>query len=87
MIKKAFALMALLITAHLTTRSQTKVGGTVRDTEGNSIPGVSIVQKGTTNGTTTDLGGHFDIQVNSTETFLVFTFVGMKPLEIGRAHV
>ncbi|MEI6140982.1 MAG: SusC/RagA family TonB-linked outer membrane protein, partial [Mariniphaga sp.] len=81
MIKQIFTLLALLITVHLTTQSQTKVSGTVRDTEGNSIPGVSIVQKGTTNGTTTDLGGQFNIQVNSTETVLVFTFVGMKPLE------
>ena len=81
MIKKAFALLTLLIAAHLTTLSQTKVGGTVRDTEGNSIPGVSIIQKGTTNGTTSDLGGQFNISVNSIKTILVFSFVGMKPVE------
>ena len=77
-----FVFLALLVTACLTSRSQTKLSGTVRDSEGNNIQGVSIVQKGTTNGTTTDLVGHFAISVNSTETVLVFTFVGMKPVEV-----
>ncbi|MBS1322218.1 MAG: hypothetical protein HP046_20710, partial [Parabacteroides sp.] len=34
-----------------------KVSGTVRDADGSSLPGVTVVEKGTTNGVSTDLDG------------------------------
>ena len=48
--------------------------------DGLTIPGVSVVVKGTTNGTTTDFDGKYEIKVG-TNTTLVFTYIGMKPFE------
>ena len=48
--------------------------------DGLTIPGVSVVVKGTTNGTTTDLDGKYEIKVG-TNTILVFSYIGMKPFE------
>jgi len=59
-----------------------KVTGKVTDSSGASMPGVSIVVKGTTSGTVSDSNGNFtlpDVTENST---LQFSFVGMRPQEI-----
>lgn len=61
---------------------QKAVTGTVTDAnDGTGIPGVSIVIKGTTNGTSTNLDGHFSINANE-GTILIFSFVGYKTQEI-----
>lgn len=58
------------------------VKGVVTDDEGNALPGVNVVIKGTTNGTTTDIEGKYAISVvDGTET-LVFTFIGYAAKEI-----
>ncbi len=57
--------------------------GVVRDSKGESIPGVSVVVKGTTTGTATDLDGKFTIDCPSDKPMiLVFSFVGMKSKEV-----
>jgi iron complex outermembrane receptor protein len=61
---------------------QVRVTGTVTDAaDGSSIPGVNIVEKGTTNGTISDLDGNYAITVGSNAT-LVFSFVGYVTQEI-----
>ncbi len=57
------------------------VSGTVKDAEGTLMPGVSIIEKGTSNGATTDATGKFNITVNQ-DAVLVFSFIGTKPQEI-----
>jgi TonB-linked SusC/RagA family outer membrane protein len=52
------------------------VSGTVTDIDGNPIPGVNVLEKGTTNGTVTDLDGKYSISVSSGESILVFSFIG-----------
>ncbi|TKG97337.1 SusC/RagA family TonB-linked outer membrane protein [Puteibacter caeruleilacunae] len=59
-----------------------KVSGTVTDNAGESLPGVSVVIKGTTIGTVTDFDGKFTLDGVSDNTTLVFSFVGMKTEEI-----
>lgn len=56
--------------------------GTVRDTKGQSLPGVSIVVKGTAIGTITDRDGNFRLLVPTGATTLVFSFIGMKAQEV-----
>src|SRR5690606_28166481 len=58
-----------------------EVKGVVTDETGEPLPGVSILEKGTTNGTVTDLDGNFTLQVASSESILVFSFIGMQNLE------
>jgi len=49
--------------------------------DGSPIPGASVVVKGTTNGTTTNIDGEFSLVVPENE-ILVFSFVGMKTIEM-----
>jgi TonB-linked SusC/RagA family outer membrane protein len=58
------------------------ISGKVTDAAGTSIPGVSIIIKGTTNGVITDSKGNFTVPNVTDNTVLQFSFVGMKPQEI-----
>lgn len=58
------------------------VSGSVKDSEGNSLPGVSVVVKGTTTGVITDMNGQFRLSVPVDAQTLTFSFVGMKTHEI-----
>lgn len=46
------------------------------------LMGASVVEKGTSNGTVTDMDGNFTLDVTSTDAILVFTYVGFKTLEL-----
>ena len=57
--------------------------GTIVDGYGEPVIGANIVEKGTTNGTVTDIDGKFELQSDrDTPVVLVFSFVGMKNKEI-----
>ncbi|MBN8822183.1 MULTISPECIES: SusC/RagA family TonB-linked outer membrane protein [unclassified Spirosoma] len=59
------------------------IGKVTSAEDGSPLPGVSILVKGTSKGTTTDGGGVFDLMVPSTKgTILVFSFVGTTTQEI-----
>ncbi len=55
------------------------ISGTVSDESG-SLPGVTVLKKGTTQGTETDFDGNYSIKAK-TGDILVFSFVGMKTVE------
>ena len=59
-----------------------KVEGAVTSEKGVSLPGVSIQEKGTTNGTISDAEGRYTLKVDSEDAVLRFTFIGYEPLEI-----
>ncbi len=61
--------------------SSSLIQGIVKDNEGQVMPGVNIVVKGTTTGTTTDNEGRFVIDARPSDV-LVFSFIGYKPREI-----
>jgi TonB-linked SusC/RagA family outer membrane protein len=66
------------------------VTGTVLDADSKPLPGASIVEKGTTNGTTTDADGKFSLNVQDENSVLVFSFIGYTAQEIavnGRAVI
>jgi len=65
-----------------TAQQQKTVTGKVDDTTGYPLPGVSVVVKGTTNGTITDSNGKYTLANIPTNAVLQFTFVGMKAQEI-----
>ncbi|MFC5684365.1 SusC/RagA family TonB-linked outer membrane protein [Flavobacterium sp. MAHUQ-51] len=56
------------------------VSGTISDKAGLPLPGVSVLVKGTQNGTQTDFDGKFKIKASESQT-LVFSFIGMKTQE------
>lgn len=55
-----------------------KVTGVVTDRNGNPLPGVTIVMKGTSLGVATDQEGMFMLEVPNDATILIFTMVGME---------
>jgi len=56
-----------------------QITGTITSSEdGLGIPGVSIVVKGTTYGSITDLDGNYTLAVPEDAVALIFSFVGMK---------
>lgn len=60
-----------------------QISGKVTSAEdGTALPGVSVSVKGTTLGTITDVDGMYRISVPQSATALVFSFVGMKTVEI-----
>lgn len=62
------------------------VTGQVKDETGATIPGVSVIEKGTTNGVTTDMDGKYSIKVTDLNTAILrFTFIGLAPKEIAVA--
>lgn len=64
------------------TQQQRTVTGKVSDMKGAPLPGVAVVVKGTTTGTVTDASGKFSLGNVSPQTTLLFTFVGMKSIEV-----
>ncbi len=56
------------------------VTGNVTDPQGSPIPGVNVIIKGTTTGTTTDAGGDFTIEASESDV-LQFSFIGFSPTE------
>jgi hypothetical protein len=61
---------------------QKPVSGNVTDTGGQPLPGVSVVVKGTTNGTVTNTDGDYILTNLPAEAILQFSFVGMKTQEV-----
>ena len=63
-------------------QQQKTITGTVTDNSGQPLPGVTVVVKGTTQGTVTNVDGNYSISNIPEDATLVFSFVGMKTLEI-----
>jgi len=78
--KKLFTLLFLLFLSHgLIAQSNIKVH--VEDANKNTLPGATIVVKGTTNGTSTDIDGNATINALSTDSFIV-SLIGYNTLTI-----
>lgn len=61
---------------------QFTVNGNVSTSSGETLPGVNILEKGTSNGTVTDLDGDFSLQVSSPEAILLVSYVGYEAQEV-----
>ncbi len=89
-IRSFIVLLALITYGNFAFGQRVTVTGTVTDaTNGEPIPGVTILVKGTTIGTSTDLVGKYSIQAESNST-LSFSFIGYEPQETpinGRAII
>ena len=74
--------LAAVMSASMLFGQQRTVTGKVVDETNTALPGASVVVKGTTIGTASDLSGNFSLQVPSDATTLVVTFVGMDTQEV-----
>lgn len=58
------------------------IRGQVTDENGESLPGVSVIIKGTTSGVSTDINGNYTLKIPVSGASLMFSFVGMESQEI-----
>jgi TonB-linked SusC/RagA family outer membrane protein len=58
------------------------ITGKVSNDKGEPLTGVSVLEKGTNNGTSTKANGSFSIDVSSANAVLVFSYVGFKNIEV-----
>src|SRR5690606_31550429 len=76
-----FFCMCLLLLYHQAAAQMVSISGKVTNADdGVSLPGVSILIKGTTTGVTTDIEGQYSINAER-GSVLVFSFIGMVPQE------
>ncbi|MEG2068002.1 MAG: SusC/RagA family TonB-linked outer membrane protein [Tannerellaceae bacterium] len=59
-----------------------RITGTVKDKNGETIPGANIIVKGTTNGVITNIDGNYTIEVPEGKSILQASFVGYRPLDM-----
>lgn len=74
--------LTLFIFISYATFAQVNIRGKVVDSAGESLVGVNVIIKGSRLGTVTDLNGEFSLSVSSTNSTLLFTYVGFTELEV-----
>lgn len=79
--KKFFFSMIVCLFVVTQVMAQRTVSGKVTDDLGEGLPGVNVVIKGTTTGTTTDIDGNYRLEVNDGD-IVVFSYVGFEAQEI-----
>ncbi len=82
-LRYAWLCIAFLFLSSLSLFAQNqKVTGTVTDAKGDPLPGVTVVLKGSTGGTITDISGNYTLGNIPGNGTLVFSFIGMKNQEM-----
>ena len=80
-LSKIVFMLLFLYVPIIAAAQKVSVSGTVTDMAGSPLPGVSIIEKSTTNGTISDIDGNFSISVTD-KSILNFTFIGYITNEI-----
>ncbi len=79
---KNLSLIFLSILLGFQLSAQHSVSGKVTDEQNEPLFGVSILEKGTVNGTITDINGDFNLNVSSSDVTLVFSYTGFGESEV-----
>ena len=81
--KRLLGFMVLFLAASVSVMAQQSVSGRVTSSgDGSPLPGVSVLVKGTTTGTSTDSDGRFAVSVSDNNAVLVLSFIGFTTQEI-----
>jgi TonB-dependent starch-binding outer membrane protein SusC len=78
-----FLLLFTFLTISVLAQNASTVSGKVTDDSGTGMPGVNVIIKGTSSGTTTDADGNYSITISpdNSSTILVFSFIGFSTHE------
>ena len=77
-----FLMLIILTSSMFIARGQSVVKGKILDELGKGLPGVSVVVKGSSSGTSSTENGNYSIQVPGKDAVLVFSFIGYAPKEV-----
>ena len=78
-----FVVLFLLIISSSTAFTQNKIiTGIIKSSDGTTLLGVNVIQKGTLNGVATDFDGIYSIKVEGMSQTLVYSFLGYKTKEV-----
>ncbi|MBN2609995.1 MAG: TonB-dependent receptor [Bacteroidales bacterium] len=80
--KHFYLMIALVVLTAGMSFSQVRVTGQVRNSAGETLPGVNVVIKGTNTGAITDIDGKYVVEGVPADGILIFSFVGMLTEEI-----
>jgi len=83
-------LLLFLALCHMATAQSVEISGAVKDESGFTLPGVSVLEKGTTNGTVTDLDGNYKLKVSKPDATVTFSYIGYLSQDIeisGRSEI
>lgn len=83
--KRSLLLAMLLMSTFLSSGAlaqSTVISGRVSDVDGSPIPGVNVIVKGTSTGTSSDASGQYTLTVSNADAILVFSFIGYATQEI-----
>ncbi|MBN7813214.1 SusC/RagA family TonB-linked outer membrane protein [Algoriphagus sp. H41] len=75
------ALFTMILSYEVSAQQRVITGTVISEEDGMGLPGATVLVKGTTVGTTTDLDGNYSINVPAGSDVLIFSFVGLKTQE------
>lgn len=75
------ALFTMTLSYEVSAQQRVITGTVISEEDGLGLPGATVLVKGTTVGTTTDLDGNYSINVPSGSDVLIFSFVGLMTTE------
>ncbi|MEN3323229.1 TonB-dependent receptor [Mariniflexile soesokkakense] len=84
-IKYYFFLLGVILTLPICAQSKISIAGVVSDKGGMPLPGVTIIVKGSSIGTTTDFDGKYEFLIPDDAKALIFSYVGMIRQEVSIA--
>ena len=80
--KLALLMFALVLSSFTAIQAQRTVNGVVLDETGTSLPGASVLVKGTSNGVSTDFDGKFSLELKTNENTLIISYIGYQTKEV-----
>jgi TonB-dependent starch-binding outer membrane protein SusC len=88
--KTILSFIFICLTTGIMAQKHTVTGTVIDGTDQTGIPGATVVEKGTTNGTITDVNGKFSLSVSNGLDTLLISYIGYKKIEVpigGRAVI
>ncbi|AZQ64539.1 TonB-dependent receptor [Flammeovirga pectinis] len=68
--------------SNIVSAQEKTIKGTIVDENGSPLPGVAVVIKGTTQGTTSDFDGHYKLTIDNQASILMYSYIGYQKKEI-----
>ncbi len=81
-LKMCLSAVFILVSSLGLAQTKTVTGTVVSSTDGMGVPGVNVVEKGTSNGSATDFDGNYSINVSGDDAILVFSYLGFVTKEV-----